>query len=131
MIVEELTNKLISGHAVLWPSIAIVVIGIIVVIATFKSIWKVVGGVIISIGAIGVIECVISGTKLPDVELNPITRVDAYPVELRSENNTLYVFKEGIYKKVSAFTSTYVTKHDTMFVYHYESVGGAFLLGRG
>jgi len=56
-------------------------------------------------------------------------RIETFPVEFRSENNKLYVFKNEAYTKVSQLTSEFVAKDDTLFIYHYETIGAKNVLG--
>jgi len=56
-------------------------------------------------------------------------RIETFPVEFRSENNKLYVFKNEAYTKVSQLTSEFVAKDDTLFIYHYETIGAKMSWG--
>ncbi|MDG1950634.1 MAG: hypothetical protein P8J32_07520 [bacterium] len=126
MILEHFTDELIIGHAILWPAIISFIAGLFLFffLPDYNILGRILGVVLFLVGLIGIVECTVSGLTIPDKELNPITKIETYPVEFRPENNTLYVFVNGFYTKVTRYTSEYVEAQDTMFRYYYESIGG-------
>lgn len=123
MIIHQFTNELFYGHTILWPSIIAFILGLIAFIGSDYLGLRILGMIIGIAGVLGIIECIHSGANIPEPSQNPITRVEVYPVELRTENNTLYVFVSGNYSKVSVYTNEFVAPQDTMFRYYYEAVG--------
>lgn len=127
MILEYFDTSIWDGFVILVPAILFAIIG---AIATYHSnTWaqKALSIVIFILGIVGLEECIYSGYVRP-VE-PPIVYVTKHPVELRQENNTLYVFYQGSLNKVSGYTSEYVTDKDTMYVYTTETIGGRLSWG--
>lgn len=129
MIIELFTDELVYGHAILWPSIVFFIAGILMGFLSDYVYLRIIGFIVAVPAILGIIACISSGAKLLEPEENPVTKIEIYPVELRPENNTLYVFINGNYTKVSMFTNEYIAPTDTMFKYYYENVGGQMMWG--
>jgi hypothetical protein len=122
-MIELLTDKIIYGPLVMVPSIILLVVGLFVTLWPHSLFYRILGILITIIGGAGITVCLQSAFEIPPKESCPVTRVEIFPVEFRSENNTLYVFKRSSYVKVNSLTTEFVSPDDTLFIYHYVTMG--------
>lgn len=128
MILEYFDTQILDGFLLLIPGILISIIGAAALFNLRKVHQKIGSILMLLIGLALVEECIYSGYVRPDQP--PVISVTKHPVELRQENNTLYVFFQGSLNKVSGYTSEYIKENDTMYVYLTETIGGRLSWGQ-
>lgn len=127
MDISWLTDEIISAGWLVIPGIVLLAIGMVLTIIDKNRLnvkW-VMGWVFLWLA--GYIF-VISGKSLMDIPDTPIVRsVEKHPVEHRTENNTLYVFYDNHYHKVSSLTDKFITNQDTLYIYTTLKIGGQLM----